>query len=67
MATPDLQALRDLAGPVLGAWARSIEQSAALTPIRAAVVDGAAVVLDHAIWVEDTAGGRLVRSPPACH
>jgi hypothetical protein len=52
---------------VLGAWARSIEQSAALTPIRAAVVDGAAVVLDHAIWVEDTAGGRLVRSPPACH
>ena len=59
MNVPNLDALRDAIRPVLGAWARSLEQSLELTPILTAEVDGVTTILDSAKWVEDEIGGRF--------
>lgn len=60
MTVPDLATLKALVEPILGAWARSLEQSRELTPILTAMVDGVVEIVDSAKWVEDATGGHFV-------
>jgi hypothetical protein len=58
MTTPKLKTLVQQAGEALGAWGWSLDLTRELTPVLLGTdANGAVVLLDRGVWVEDAAGG----------
>src|SRR6056297_2682870 len=65
MTTPRLSVLRAQAAELMGQWAFGLNLTRELTPLLLETVDGALTLVDHAVYVEDEAGGYWTLSSGA--